>query len=315
MCIDAAQGNTQPTMAMFDCKMINLYPTANEPMRSLVDHLKVLDSQSGIISVDIAHGFPWGDVEDCGTRVLSITDNNKSLAQQTAKDLGEKIFNLRHELQIKPLSMESAIAQALQSPETEKPAVIADMSDNSGGGAPSDSTFLLKYLLENKIQHVALGMIYDPQVVEIAMKAGEGTRLKLRLGGKTSPDSGDPLDIDATVIGCIKNLIQPFPQSDTKSLPTPCGDSVCLESQGIYIIVNSIRTQPFHPDIFTKFGLLLSQLKVLIVKSIFHFHAGFAPVASSILLASPPGALNMRFTEIPYQKANLDKFPWRENPG
>ncbi|KEQ18257.1 hypothetical protein GZ78_12080 [Endozoicomonas numazuensis] len=114
--------------------------------------------------------------------------------------------------------------------------------------------------------------------------------------------------------GYIPNMVQRFPQSGGTAIPVPCGDSVCLKSQGIYIVVNSIRTQVFHPEVFTHFGLSLETLAIVVVKSIFHFHAGFAPVSASIFLMSPPGALNMNFTEIPYTKPDLNKFPWQDTP-
>lgn len=314
MTADMAPGKTRPVMAMYDCKVINLYPTPLQPMRSIVDGLIELEQEPEIISADIAHGFPWGDVADCGTRTLVITDSNKTLAETTAREIGQKLYDLRHDLQIKPLSLNEALNQAFEIPLTGKPVVIADQSDNPGGGAASDSTFALEALIQRGAKDCAIAMIWDPQVVQIAVKAGEGANIKVRLGGKTAVTSGKPLDLEVTVKGVISNLIQPFPQGENEAIPAPCGDTVCLECGGIYIIVNSTRTQVFHPKVFTAFGLSLSDMKVLVVKSIFHFHAGFAPVAEQILMMGAPGPLNARFTEVPYQKADLNKYPWIDNP-
>ena len=128
-----------------------------------------------------------------------------------------------------------------------KPAVIADQADNPGGGAPSDSTFVLRELLERGIEDVALGMIWDPVAVKLAQAAGEGAELSLRLGGKMGPMSGDPLDLDVTVRGLIENMDQYWTQSDGK-LGIPCGDSAALHCRGIDIIVNSERCQVLEPD-------------------------------------------------------------------
>lgn len=314
MTVAMAQGKINPVMAMFDCQMVNLYPTTFGPMLSIVNHLKELDQQEGIISADIAHGFPWGDVEDCGTRTLVIADGNQSLAETAARELGMKLYNLRHELTLSPLKLNEALDLASNLPRSGKPAVLADQSDNAGGGAPSDSTFALQALLERQERDCAIGMIYDPQVVKIAMKAGEGAHLRVRLGGKTCKASGKPLDLSVEVFKIIPNMIQRFPQDQAEDFLAPCGDSVCLLCDGVYIIVNSIRCQVFHPDIFTQFGLDLAQLRFLIVKSLYHFQAGFAPVASEILFMSAPGALNTRFTEIPYKKVSTNKHPWVADP-
>ncbi len=314
MTVDMTLGKTRPVMAMHDCRMINLYPTALEPMRSIVNRLPEVEQRENIISVDIGHGFPWGDVADCGTRTLVISDNDPELAQQTAEEIGNLVFEHRHELLFNPISLNKAIQIILQKEHTGNPIVIADIADNAGRGAASDSTSVLEAMLSNGVTDCAIGMIWDPQVVNIARKAGTGAKLTVRLGGKTSVDSGQPLDLNVKVTGIINDLIQPFPQDCGDDLPVPCGDTVCLECNGVSIIVNSTRTQVFHPAVFTAFGIDLSCIKALVVKSIFHFYAGFAPIAEEVLLMGAPGPLNPDFTKVPYKQADLHKFPWLDNP-
>ena len=127
-------------------------------------------------------------------------------------------------------------------------------------------------------------------------------------------ESGKPLDIEVEVFHLQPNMVQLFPQEGQEPIPVPCGDSVCLKHGNIYVIVNSIRTQVFSPTVFTDFGLSLKQLDVVIVKSIFHFYAAFAPIASKVILMTTPGALNASFTDIPYQKVRTDKYPWLNDP-
>ena len=112
MTADKALGKTRPVMAMYDCRMINLYPTAHQPMRSIVDHLQVIEQRPGIIAANIGHGFPWGDVADCGTRTVVISDGDRALAEATAKELGQLLFDNRHELQMISLGLEDAFGQA-----------------------------------------------------------------------------------------------------------------------------------------------------------------------------------------------------------
>ncbi len=251
---------------------------------------------------------------DCGTRTLVITNNAPDLARHTAKEIGDCLFEHRHPLLFSPVSLDSAMQTFLKKEHTGKPIVIADISDNAGGGAASDSTSALAAMLSNEVKDSAIGMIWAPQAVNIARKAGTGATINVRLGGKTSVDSGQPLDLEVKVTGIVRNLIQPFPQEGGGDIPVPCVDTVCLECKGISIIVNSIRTQVFHPSVFTSFGIDLSHMKVLLVKSIFHFYAGFAAVAEDVLLMGAPGPLNPDFTQVPYEKADCHKFPWFENP-
>ncbi|MGI9281900.1 MAG: M81 family metallopeptidase [Endozoicomonas sp.] len=151
MCADTVLSKTKPVMALYDCRIINLYPTTNEPMKSLVEHFKTVSEQPGIITAEMAHCFPYGDVADCGTRILVIADDDKELAIETARQLAEKVFNLRHELLIQPLTMETAFSRARTEPKNGSPIVLADLSDNAGGGAPSDSTFALSICWSSRL--------------------------------------------------------------------------------------------------------------------------------------------------------------------
>lgn len=309
---DAAEGKTKPKQALYDCRMLGLYMTPFEPMRSFVDEMYALEGKDGILSVSLGHCFPWGDVPDCGVRTMAITDGDVDKAAQVARQLGQKFFEMRHEVTARALRLEEALERALEIPSG--PVVIADQSDNPGGGAPSDSTFALRALLERGITNAGVAMIWDPIAVQIAMAAGEGAALALRLGGKMGPMSGDPLDLRVTVRGLLKDMIQEFPQGDQPPLQAPCGDSAWLECSGIDIIVNSRRGQVFSPQVFTNFGIDVHRKRILIVKSTQHFYAGFAPIASRVLYMAAPGAIPPLMTEIPYKRVDRNKYPIVENP-
>ncbi len=308
---DAAERKTKPTMAIFDCKMIGLYLTPFEPMRSFVDDMIAREDEPGVLSLSLAHCFPWSDVPTCGTQMLAITDNNPDLAAQLAQEFGERLFDMRHDLDVKSLALDEALDKALQ--RESGLVVIADQSDNAGGGAPSDSTFALRALLNRGVTDVALGMIWDPIAVQVVMSAGEGATLDLRVGGKMGPMSGEPLDLRVTITGIIPDMKQQWTQSEGP-VAIDCGDSVALRCQGIDIIVNSSRGQVFSPTVFSNFGIDPKSKRLLIVKSTQHFYAGFSPIADEIIYMAGPGAIPPLFTEIPYQRVDLNKYPWVDDP-
>ena len=308
---DSAEGKINPTMALYDCRMIGLYLTPFEPMRTFVDEMSAIEGKNGVLSVSLAHCFPWGDVPTCGTQMLAVTDNDPEQAKQVATEWGQKFFAMRHQLDPISLPLEDALDKALSI--KEGPVVVADQSDNAGGGAPSDSTFALKALLDRGVQNAGIAMFWDPIVVKVAMSAGEGANLFIRLGGKMGPMSGDPLDLKVTVTKIIEDMKQHWPQTEG-TLEIPCGDSVALHCQGIDIIVNSNRGQVLSPDVFSNFGIDPKQKQLLIVKSTQHFYAGFAPIASEVIYMAGPGAIPPLFKEIPYQRADLNKYPWVDDP-
>ena len=266
-----------------------------------------------MLSASFIHGFPWGDVEDAGSKMLVITDNNQPLAESLAKRLGLEVFALRHRVSFDSLSMEQALRKAIS--QQSFPVVIADQSDNPGGGAPGDSTYALRWLLDHQVQNVAMAIFYDPEVVQLAIGAGVGATLSVRLGGKMGPTSGDPIELAVKVGAVRRNYSHLWPQQDGDPIKWRAGTIVALYCQGIDIVVSSERCQCFSPCIFEDLGINPMNKKLLILKSTQHFYGAFAPIAAEVIYMAAPGAIQPIMKDIPYCKmATGDKFPWVDNP-
>ena len=182
--------------------------------------------------------------------------------------------------------------------------MLADVSDNSGGGAPNDSTFILRRMLERGVERAAIACIWDPIAVTVAAEAGKGAQIALRLGGKMGPMSGDPLDVTAKVASVTSDGVQ-----YCAGAPFSLGDAAALRVDGVDVVVNSIRCQTFSPDAFTSLGIDVADRQILVVKSMQHFHAGFAPIAADILYVAAPGATMPHFDQFEYQHINPRLWP------
>ena len=300
---DAANDKTKPITSLHDCNMIGVYHTSHPPVRKFVDKMSSLEGQDGVLSISLGHGFPWGDVPALGTRVLVVTDNQPEKGSALAKQLGDEFYAMRDIVQPAYETMDSALDKALAL--DGQPVVLADVSDNSGGGAPNDSTFFLRKLLERGIGNAAIGCMWDPVIVDVAKELGEGVEADLRIGGKMGPMSGDPVDLRVRVGKIALGASQQFGKGRGK-----LGDAVALHApNGIDIVAISHRTQTFSPEVFSNVGIDPRQKKILIVKSMQHFYAGFAPIAAKIMHVATPGALVPDVTLLPYQKANTNMWP------
>jgi microcystin degradation protein MlrC len=304
---DAAEGKTRPVMASFDCRMINTYRTTEQPLRGFVDRMIEQEGREGILSLSLGHGFPWGDVAEIGAKIVVVADGDRALAERTAKRLGDEFFAMRDQVAPRFLAIDEALDRALATPGG--PIVIADVADNAGGGAPGDATFFLQRLLERGITNAASGYYWDPMAVRACMEAGLGARFPLRIGGKCGVASGDPVDLTVTVKGLAERVTQRF-----GAAPVEMGECAWVSAEGIDLVLTSLRTQVFHPEGMQKLGLDLSSKKLVIVKSTQHFHAGFAPLATKILYAAPPGALRPDFEAIPYTKLTRPYWPRAADP-
>jgi microcystin degradation protein MlrC len=320
LAIEASLGLSHPTMALFDCKMMGMYPTSSPGMRGFIDAMVETEQLDDVLSVSFAHSFPYGDVPDAGAKLLVVTNNNRPLAQQLAKKLGHLVFSLRHQIHFDSLPMEEALPKALAIianivNELSKPVVVADQSDNAGAGAPSDATFALRWLLDHQVSEVAIAIFYDPQVVKLAIAAGEGAKLQIRLGGKMGVTSGDPLDLSVTVSAIKKDYVHRFPQERGEPVSIPIGDIAALHCGGIDIVVSSERCQCYSPCIFDDLGLSSANKKLLVIKSTQHFYGAFAPIASDIIYMAAPGAVPPIMQQIKYERMSTDdKYPWVDNP-
>lgn len=309
ICVGAAQGARRPTSAVFDCRMVGFYPTTNEPMASLLEKMRQTEQRPGVLSVSFAHGFPWGDTPETGSKVLVIADGDPALAEATAQEIGLAIYDLREALLPSYPDIEAALDQATAAGGLS---VLADTADNPGGGAPGDNTEMLRAMLARNLQGGVVGPLWDPIAASTCAEAGEGARFALRIGGKLGPSSALPLDVVVTVRAVRPDHVQTGLGGSKDAL----GLSVWVRTDsGVDIAISSIRTQAFHPDLFTGLGIELGGDRVVAVKSSHHFYTGFAPIADRVIAVATPGALNMDFAALPYRKKrDLDFHPRIANP-
>jgi len=301
-------GSVTPHMTAYDCRMIGVYHTTREPMRSFVDRMTEMEKLDGILSISLAHGFPWANVADVGSRVVVVTDNRPDLGRELAEKLGRELWQMRDQITPQFLEMEQAITAA--DAHDGGPVVLADMSDNPGGGAPGDSMFIVSRLIERGITGVAVGGIWDPVAVQICCGAGVGAEFDLRLGGKTGPSSGTPLDLRVRV----EMINKDFHVEALGGSKRFMGDAVLVHASGVDFIIHSARCQNSHPAFFVEFGVDISEKKILVVKSMQHFYGAYAPVSSKIIYTASGGCLIWDFTKFPYTKAARPVWPLDTDP-
>ena len=132
-------------------------------------------------------------------------------------------------------------------------------------------------------------------------------------GGKLGPQSGPPVDARARVLKLGREITIQF-GGQRKGVNT-IGDAAALQIEGVTVIVNTKRSQCHSLDCFTKLGVDPSTKKVVVVKSMQHFHAAYAPIASEVVYVAAPGALVPDWSLLPYKKADArSQWPFVANP-
>lgn len=309
----AAKGEIKPVISTFDCRMIAVLPTSREPMRSFVDRIKAMHGKDGVLSVSVIHGFMAADVPEMGTRIVVVTDNDKAKGDALAEQLGMELYAMREKTAMDMVDTDDGIDRALaaRAANPAKPAVIADVWDNPGGGVAGDGTFVMRRILQRGVDKVGVATIWDPVAVTFCHAAGEGAVIDLRFGGKAGPQAGEPIDAEVQVLKVADEGWQSFGPSRVTLGPTALVRVVGTE---VDIILNTNRTQTFEPDIFSNLGLELASKDILLIKSTNHFYAGFAPVAAEIIYVDAPSSYpsNPRVTN--YTKLTRPVWPCVADP-
>lgn len=308
--LDRAAGRIRPVTAAVDCRMVDFWHTTREPMAGFVRRMQSLEGRDGVLSVSFGHGFPYGDVPEAGAKVWVITDDDLPRAEALATQLARELWSLREQTHTEPTRLH-AVLDRLQCAPPGRPLVLADMADNPGGGACSDSTFVLQGLLERAIGNVALGPFWDLGALQLCREAGVGSTLALRVGGKCGPASGAPVDLVVTVRALKERheqTVPDFPGFD-------CGPSAWVQTaDGIDLVLISRRQQGYATDLFTGLGIDLQAKRAIVVKSTQHFHAAFAPLAQEVIYVDTPGLLRSDFENLDYRRRDRHYWPRLADP-
>lgn len=302
-------GEIAPVMALFDCKVMGLFPTTRDgPMVQFVADMLAAEGRDGILSLSLNHGFPWADVPHAGAKMLAVADGDLALARRAAEDHGRRFYAIRAEATLPFVSLPEAIARA-QEPG-DKPLLLADTSDQTGGGAPGDTTHMLRAFIDAGIRGAVYGPLWDPLAVGICFAVGVGARLPLRIGGKFEPHSGPPLDVDAEVLFLKRDAFQD--QLETERVPI--GDVTVIRAAGIEILLTTRRSGVFSPSMFTHHGISLADKRVIGLKNLYRHTDVFASLCRGQLYVATPGACPPDWGAIPFTRIPRPIWPLDPDP-
>ena len=198
-CADLAfrvvRGEIHPVMALEKPPLaVNILRqgTTDSPMAELVEMAAQAATRPGVLSVSIAEGFPYADVEEMGMAFLAVTDGDADLAGGIARELARAAWEVRAELEGDGISVDEALRRAATA--DSHPVVLLDVGDNVGAGSPGDSTHVLA-----AAQRLEVGGLFhslcDPASVAVCADAGVGATVELFVGGKTDDLHGDAVAI------------------------------------------------------------------------------------------------------------------------
>ncbi len=275
---------------------VHAQQTNTGPAKALYDGLDAFDGP-GIRLAELALGFTASDIPDAGPSII-VYGPDPDEASATADTLSARLKAAEPDFHSPLFDPKEAVRRACLS-NSERPVVIADVQDNPGAGASSDTTWLLKELIRQDVPPSLLGLIHDPSVAAQAHQAGEGAQFDAIIGGH-SPQS-TPLEARVKVNRISDGFCTYTGEMYGGGVAT-LGLSTALQIVGtnVQIVVTSIRNQCLDLAQFRHFGLEPKDAKIICVKSTAHFRADFEPIAQEVLLCAAPGQFPCRLDSAHY---------------
>jgi microcystin degradation protein MlrC len=306
---EVAGGGIRPTVAFRQPPLLPPIAgqlTARGPMRRLYDLADAMERRPGVLTISIFAGFPLADIHDAGLSIYVATDRDQPLADALADELAETAWTHRREFLHTAAPVPVAVARALAA--EGRPVVLADIADNTGGGAAGDTTEILRELLRAGATETTVACLWDPEAADACVAAGVGATLTLDVGGKVDPSHGAPLRLTGRVRAVSDgNFVFKGPM--LRGLAGRLGPTAALEVAGVKVILISHRRQTLDPEMIRLVGIEPERERIVVVKSSVHYRAAFEPIAREIIEVDAPGLSSSNLTRFAFANVRRPIFP------
>lgn len=308
LCTEVLETGRRPVAAIAECGLIGGFPTVDQPMASFVSWMKEAECRRTIYSVSLIQSFPWCDHAEAGVKLLVYADDPME-GRAVAEEGGERFRALFEAAAIRALAPDEAARIVRDNPDQRY--ILADVSDNPGGGASGDATHVLRALVEKGVNGIGVGILFDPGSLETARQLGEGAESFFALGGKQSSFAGAPL----VILGRVSALADDDGSDARGAVGGPSsGPLALIETVFGAVVVSRERRQALSPSFFTAVGADPREFRCILLKSSAHFRAAFADFEHTILEVGSPTAMNTRLAEMPFARIRRPLWPFDPLP-
>ena len=284
--------------------------TNMEPMKSILSESRKLYSDSDVLSVSVAEGYPYSDIKKMGMSFTVITNDNQEKAKNYSKKIAKFAWSKRFEMDSKAPSIEQGLKEAVST--IEKPVVLMDSGDNIGAGSSADSTHILHKARELGISGI-LQTIYDPEAVEKCMNK-LGSIITLSVGGKSDKLHGDPIEITGKVTSYFEGEFEDHGRTHGGGKYFDAGDSVSIQTEDENtLILTSKRVGNTSIQLYYSLGIDPLGFPIIIAKGVQSPRPAFEPIASKIIALDTPGVTASGLHNFNFKNIRRPMFPFQKD--
>ena len=289
--------------------------SAADPMRRLLKFARELEADNpDFWVVNVNAGFAFSDTQDTGVSFSISTCGDEATAVQSLRQLARMAIDHAAEANVIESSMDDVLSAVKMRASSGQAGltVIAEPSDNIGGGAPGDGTGLLRGLLQQKIENAAV-CIWDPIAVKQLQSCAIAENLSITIGGRGSSLSEGPLEVRCELVALRDGR---FELVDKNShLASMCGDHfdmgdcAVIRCDGVTVLLTSRRTPPMDLGQWLHVGIDPKSLSVIGVKAAVAHRKAYDPIATHHAWIDTPGPCQSRLALFPYKHVRRPIYP------
>ncbi|MDH3248286.1 MAG: M81 family metallopeptidase [Acidimicrobiia bacterium] len=282
--------------------------TSDSPMRELVALAAEEANRPGVLSVSVAEGFPYADIEKMGMAFFAISDGDVDLARAVARRLAEAAWDVRDEMTGDASEIDEALLRA--GAATDHPVVLLDVGDNVGGGSPGDSTHVLA-----AAQRLGVGGLFqslcDPAAVQACMAAGVGATVELAVGGKTDDRHGEPVSIKGTVRLLDDGRFEDPGATHGGFRFFDTGPRAVVHTDDDHtLMLNSLPMGNPSLQQLVSAGIDPLRQPIIVAKGVHSPRGAFEPIAAQMIWLNTPGCTSADLSTLTYRHRRRPMYPF-----
>ncbi len=322
--VEAIEGEFLPKAAMVRPPLLfpgEMATTPVEPLRSLMHEVELADEVSGVMCASFFDGMAWVDAPHSRASVVVVERpgaGEPGVALREAKRLARRFWDRRHEFgfEEETAEPEDAIDRAIAS--REGPVFIADSGDNFTAGAPGDSVWYLRILLQRELPPTLVAGVTCARAVAAAFAAAEAPEaqergasdaprsdargpLSLELGGELDPH-GERMTIEAQLLWHGR-VIDKSGAPNTRAIVVRC-----LANPSVTVVVTEGRVSFTSPAIVESAGVAIADYRIIVVKLGYLFDE-LRGVAKRSIMAFTPGSACQVLARFAYRRVIRPVYP------
>ena len=281
-------GQFRPTYTLAKTRMIapGKLETAAGPLREMHDRARRLECDiPAIEDISIYNIYRFADSENMGQAAVVLSNGPVLEAEKIAGDFAQEFWARKEEFKDDLPSLDDAL-DSIASSTTDRVTAIGDLGDRTIAGAPGDSTLILQAAMLHSFRFSCALTVHDSETVDQAHAAGVGATLRMRLGGKLTPQF-QPFNCEGVVRALNEADI-------TIDGPIFAGESAGLGRTALVVIKERfaviVTERPgfvLDLNLFRAHGLEIEKLDFVVMKSQYHFTTNIEGQACYKFVATP----------------------------